>query len=81
MPKYIELWNQHIEVEKATEIDQAATKANGGTPVVVEVWKIIFADRQLADQHVISIRKEARDDLVRKLTGGVVLAGGDLPSV
>ena len=81
MPKYIELWNQHIDVQRGTEIDESATKANGGTPVVVEIWKLVFTDKQQGDQVVISFRKETRDDLVRKLTGGVVLAGGELPNV
>ena len=81
MPKTTQLWNQHIKVEKGTEIDQRATAANGGTPVVIEIWKLVFTDRATRDEVSISFDKEMRDTLVRDLTGGVVLAGGDLPSV
>lgn len=48
---------------------------------VVDTWTIILTDRQSRDQIRIAFRREARDELVRQLTGGVVLAGGELPKI
>lgn len=80
MPKIMQLFNQHISVERSSELDPEASEQNGG-PVMVDVWTLIFTDRSYGDQIKIGVRKEARDAVVRDLTGGVILAGGDLPSV
>lgn len=48
---------------------------------MVDVWTIILTDRHTLEQQRLSIQKEARDTLIRDLTGGIVLAGGDLPNV
>lgn len=80
MPKLTFLSNQHITVEKGQEVDQSAVSANGA-PVLVDTWTIVFTDKTYGDQIRITFRKETRDEVVRLLTGGIVLAGGDLPSV
>lgn len=80
MPKQIILVNQHIGVERGSELDDEASKEDGA-PVLVDTWSLVFTDRTYGDQIRVVFRKEARDAIVRDLTGGVILAGGDLPSV
>lgn len=80
MPKSITLVNQHIAVERGSQLDNEASEENG-SPVSVDTWTVVFTDRTYGDQIRITFRREARDDVVRQLTGGVILAGGDLPSV
>jgi hypothetical protein len=79
MPKYVTLINQHIGVERGSELDDEESKKNGA-PVSVDTWTIVYTDRTYGDQIRVTFRKEARDQIVRQLTGGVILAGGDLPS-
>lgn len=78
MPKQIVLVNQEVSVDRGTEIDSKASK-EAGAPIVVETWTLVLTDRTYHDQHRITLRREARDGLVSDLTGGIVLAGGDLP--
>jgi hypothetical protein len=63
---------------KGTEID--APEGNG-EPRQVDVWTLVFTDRQSGDQFRIAFREDTRDELVRQLTGGIVLAGGNLPKL
>ena len=79
MPRRTELFNHHIAVHKGQE-PETAGETNGGS-ALVDVWTLIFTDRVSGDQVAIGFRREARDEVVRLLTGGVVLAGGDLPQV
>lgn len=80
MPKTIELSNQHIGVERGSELDSEESEKNG-SPVSVDTWTIVLTDKTYGDQIRMTFRKDTRDALVRHLTGGVILAGGDLPSV
>ena len=80
MPRHVIFTNQHIGVERGSELDDDESNKQG-SPVSVDTWTIVFTDRSYGDQIKVSFRKEARDALVRQLTGGVILAGGDLPSV
>lgn len=73
MPKVMHLHNQHIGVEKGSEID--AQESNEGGPVVKEMWTIVLSDRSYHDQYRISFGKEARDQIVKDLMGGIVLPG------
>lgn len=73
MPKLISLHNQHIAVEKGTELEPD-TSADG-EPVVHEIWTLIFNDRSYGDQIRISFRKDVRDQVVKDLMGGVILPG------
>lgn len=77
MPKQIELFNQRIECKEGTELRD--NPADPGAPLIEKVWTITFSDRTYMDQYVIKFGKDARDHIVQVLTGGVVLAGGDLP--
>jgi hypothetical protein len=80
VPKVIELWNNHVDVEKGRDIDREASQKNG-QPVYVDAWTIVYTDRVTGDQIRCRVQKETRDIIVKKLTGGIILAGGDLPSV
>lgn len=74
MPVRQTLAGYHIQAVKGTELDE---NENGAE--VVDVWTLILTDVRSGDQIQIAFRREARDELVRQLTGGVVLAGGELP--
>lgn len=74
MPRTEILSNFHIHAAKGTEIDES-----GDEPTMNDIWTVILTDRNTQDQIRISFRREARDELVRQLTGGVVLAGGQFP--
>jgi hypothetical protein len=80
MPKAIALVNQHIGVERGSELDSEESEKSGA-PVSVDTWTIVYTDRTYGDSIRVTFRREARDALVRQLTGGVILAGGDLPKV
>jgi hypothetical protein len=80
--KNIILYNQHIGVEKNQEVDQEATSLAGpGDPIMRDIWTLVFTDKAYGDRIMISIGREARDDIVRGLTDGRVLAGGELPRI
>lgn len=49
-------------------------------PAVIEVWTMQFTDRQTGDAIQITFPRDVRDELVKMLTGGIVLAGGGFPS-
>jgi hypothetical protein len=46
-----------------------------------ENWTIILSDRVYGDQFRVTIDKDTRNEIVKQLTGGIVLAGGEFPSV
>lgn len=79
MPKSTSLHNQHIQVEKGQEVDPQSA-GNGGV-VMKENWTIILSDRVYGDQFRVTIDKDTRNEIVQQLTGGIVLAGGEFPSV
>lgn len=74
MPKIMTLVNQHIAVEKGTEIDGPASEQSGA-PVVQEMYTIVYTDRTYGDQIRVSFPKEVRDEVVKNLMGGIVLGG------
>ena len=46
---------------------------------VVEVWVLYFQEHRTGNQIRFAMRRDARDELVRQLTSGLVLAGGEFP--
>lgn len=74
MPVIQTLAGYHLAAVKGTELDE-----KDGGPEVVDVWTLVLTDMVSRDQIRISFRRDTRDELVRQLTGGVVLAGGELP--
>jgi hypothetical protein len=78
MPRWEQLVNFHMAAVKGHQMDPAE---GNGAPQKVDIWTLVFTDRQTGDQIRISFREKARDELVRQLTGGIVLAGGNFPKV
>lgn len=76
MPRVEILDNFHLAALKGMEVDEGRDETSA-----VETWMLVLTDRVSKDQIRISFRREARDELVRQLTGGVVLAGGEFPKV
>ena len=80
MPRVEILSNFHIQAIKSQETE--ITDENGSEGLqMVDVWTLILTDRQSPHRIQIAFRREARDELVRQLTGGVLLAGGEFPKV
>lgn len=77
MPKVTTLVNHHMQAVKGTEVEEQDGEPTG----TVDVWMLVFTDRLTQDQIRISFRRDARDEIVRQLTGGIVLAGGELPKL
>lgn len=48
-----------------------------------DLWKMTFQERKppTGDEIVFEMNRETRDALVRGLTDGIILAGGDLPKL
>lgn len=78
--KSTELRNQHVQAEKGQVIGPPDGK-NGEAPSTVDVWKITCTDRATGDQVWFLMNEELKDEIVRQLTGGIVLAGGKLPRI
>lgn len=68
-------WN--VGVEKA----QIQTAPIAGVSETAEGWTLRFIEvlPPTSDQIVFTFGKEVRDMIVRELTGGIVLHGGELP--
>lgn len=72
------LFNHQMHVEKSQDVQ---TSKDNGEPEIVDAWELIFTDRGSGDQVRIKFGRDARDSIVKQLTGGVVLAGGEFPKV
>jgi len=71
-------WNVSVLRIRVTE------QAEGnGEPHEVDGWALVFTEvlPPTGDQVIFEFGQGVRDFVVRELTGGIVLAGGDLPSV
>lgn len=76
MPKVTELYNHHMQARHWQEpVEKDGSVEN------VDVYEMIFSDRQTGDVTRIKFEREARDELTRQLTQGIVLAGGQFPKV
>jgi hypothetical protein len=71
----IELFNQHIGADKR----KVPRKGESGDVVYEDEWCIIYTDRASGDQIMACFPRDVRDEVVKQLTGGIVLAGGELP--
>lgn len=76
--KLTKLQGWSIAVERARISERAESN---GEPREVEGWALVFTEIAPAtnDRIVFEFGRDVRDYIVRELTGGVVLAGGDLP--
>ena len=46
-----------------------------------DVWTLVFQEQGTGNQIMFAMRRDARDELIRQLTGGLVLAGGEFPKL
>lgn len=81
-----ELFNHNVAVEHGEVIDTAATAEARMTDmnapeVKVPIWTVVLTDRDNGDQIRLALARKGRDGLVKDLTGGIVLAGGQLPNL
>lgn len=59
-----------VEVVKGQEIEE-----KNGQTLAIETWTLVFREKDPQRNKIeFTIRKEARDELVKGFTGGVVLA-------
>lgn len=79
--KVEELFNHHIGVEQMEVPDPDKPEIVPGTPTMQPYWYVILTDRDTGNQIRMGLTKKGRDGLVRDLTGGIVLAGGELPTL
>jgi len=75
-----ELQNQAIRAEKG-QVVGPPSRDNGDEPTFQDVWKIELTDRNTGDVTWFVMNEELKDEIVRQLTGGIVLAGGKLPKI
>lgn len=70
------LFNTHIGVEKGQQRrpDPDAPEGSGKT-VMVDTWSLVLTDRMTNDQIVYEFTRDVRDELVRILQDGIVIAG------
>ncbi len=54
---------------------------DGGEPRIEERWNLGFIENGTGNRISFLMDRDTRDHLIRQLTGGVVLAGGDLPTL
>lgn len=59
-------WDHHVK--------KGAEPQDGG---MVETWTLMLREQGTGNQIHYGIQREARDDLVKQLTGGIVLSGGE----
>lgn len=71
MPRVTELVGYHFAVVDAEQIE---VDPSDGTQTTRKLKKILFVDES-GDQIHISFRDESRAELIRQLTGGVVIPG------
>ena len=77
--KIWQLANQSIGVVKGTRLASQEEMASDPQTEQIDTWELVFLDRDSGDRIQIAFEREVRDDIVRQLTGGIVLAGGEFP--
>jgi len=60
---------------------QMPVQGDNGDPGLEERWELGFIEVGSGNRIVFVMDKNTRDVLVRQLTSGIVLAGGDLPQL
>ena len=76
MPRVEILTGHHLQAVK-----ERVPEVFGGEPQSVDTWTLVMTDMNTQDQIRISFRQDTRDVIVSQLTGGIVLAGGELPKL
>jgi len=78
MPRDIVLRGNSVRVSRGM---LPVAPGSNGEPQVAQRWVLTYIDAQTGDTIRFAFDDEVRDYIVRELTGGVVLAGGNLPKV
>jgi len=67
---------QHLEAQEVDPKNGQPLFNGDGSPKMVERIMLVFIDEQIFGKHavVVPLTGENRDELVRQLTGGVVIA-------
>ncbi len=60
---------------------QVPVPGKNGQPAIEERWVLDFVENGTDNRISFLMNKETRDHVVRQLTGGIVLAGGDFPQL
>lgn len=47
----------------------------------LDLWTLLITDPDSLETIEVTVGKDTRDEIVSRLTGGIVLAGGELPNV
>ena len=70
-------WNVGVERVKIVE------RGENGDPKEAEGWALIFTEviPGTGNTIIFKMGRDLRDAVVRELTGGIVLAGGELPKI
>lgn len=80
MPKITTLVNHMVMVEKGREPADPKAQGNGNAEMV-DTWTIVMMDRATGDVLRLGMKRDLRDEIVRQLTGGIVISGGELPQL
>jgi hypothetical protein len=72
---HLEGWNTG-----AQKITVPMIEGNGEAEIR-EAWQIHFVEVGTGNKILFTMNRETKDELVRQLTGGIVLYGGELPKV
>lgn len=78
----VELQGWNVDVQRQ-QIQVADPDGPPGSMIPGEGWVLVFQEvvPQTGDTILFAFGKGVRDVIVNKLTGGIVLAGGDLPQL
>ena len=70
-------WNVHVEKETIKET------SDNGVPKDAEGWVLVFTEMIPPTHNEIrfDFGRQVRDHIVRELTGGIILHGGELPKL
>lgn len=80
--KHLALVGWNIAVQKK-QIAVADPDGPPGSVVPAEGWELVFTEvmPQTGNAITFAFGKDVRDVIVRELTGGIVLHGGELPKL
>lgn len=77
MTRIVTLVDQSIGVQKKRE----PREGEGGAVENIDIWTLVIVDRHTREQIHLAFERDTRDDIVRQLTDGIVIAGGGFPKL
>lgn len=73
------LQNHHMQVQKGTRLATPDEKAANPDVEQIDIWNMVFTDNRTGDVTQIAFEREARDEMVRQMSSGIVLAPAGIP--